>query len=226
MIRSGHIANRDWIDQEIGWKLENGQQTYDFYPKKSIKDTRPLCGVMAVSEIERNSEIDIETSIKSFLYCSDYLHEFRLQIIAYLGELVAIQRGRGKLTEATFKPYMYGSYSEEIRETLYDIEDQLTAELDYHQGRATIKYKYEDRPNIGERDLKLIREICDSTKNLTNDELKTWCKGTYLYKTTPYDSHMKFEDYQEEFENGNEEIDSDIMDDFPELLRETRNRTV
>lgn len=173
---------------------------------------------MAVSEATGGPRIDVESSIKGLLYFYPYLHEYRLQILIYMSDLVAIHRGLGKLTGATFRPYMHGSYSDEVRETLHEIEDQLEMELDYHHGKATMKYKYNTKPDLANEEIGVIEDIFRATEDYSNNDLKKWCKNTYLYESTPYGTAMNFEDYQNKVENSNEEAMEDITGEFPELL--------
>lgn len=173
---------------------------------------------MAVSEAAKNPRIDVESSIKALLYFYPYLHEYRLQMLVYMSDLVAIHRGLGKLTEATFRPYMHGSYSDEVRETLHEIENQLEMELDYHHGKATMKYKYDSEPDLADEETELIEDIFRSTENCSNNDLKKWCKNTYLYESTPYGAAMDFEDYEDKVNNDNKRVRKDISKEFPELL--------
>ncbi len=76
----------------------------------SLRETLPQPN----QTLEVDSEIDDKEVVKGFLERYRYLHEYRIQKLVYLAEVVSVyERGR-RLTELEFKPYMYGAYADDL----------------------------------------------------------------------------------------------------------------
>lgn len=172
---------------------------------------------------ERDAD-SLEAILRDFLRHHKYLHEFRLQKLVYILDLVTSLKEDGKrATDADFKPYMYGSYSDSLRDTLNGLEGELPTEQDWLYGKVVTKYLGADHPRVNDGNPDgysqyedLIEKIREATAGISNDDLENWSKESWLYENTDYDSEMNFE----EVEKHEEEIREDLLDMFPELKDE------
>lgn len=158
---------------------------------------------------------DIKRIIRELLERYDFLHEFRIQKLVYLADLVSkIERGE-RLTEADFKPYMYGSYSEEIRDTLQELEEEVPNEPDYQYGNVTTKYTGSGGgETVSSDDIEeIIERVKKATSGWSSEELGDWSKESWLYENTDYGSDMNFD----RIESLREEIAAELNEKFPEL---------
>lgn len=172
---------------------------------------------------QESEEVALEDVLVGFLSKYDFLHEYRLQKLVYAAELLYTEENDGEqLVNAEFKPYMYGSYSERLAETLDEIDNRenVVARPDVHHGKRTEAYKF---TGTGDGDLPesvgdLVERLHEATKSMTNEELAQWSKDSWLYQETDYDTPMDFTDYAEKEDQG--EINSDIESEFPEAKSE------
>ena len=159
--------------------------------------------------------VEIEDVIQAFLQEHDYLHEFRLQKLIYLAELVHGQLEENRLVEdVEYKPYMYGSYSEDVSDKLEDLDDELESLPDYQHGKMTKRYIASDE-SLGSIEDEIAKEIIKAVSDVTSSkrsvDLEKWSKSTSLYEETPYDQPMNFEDMD------TEDFVEDVLNEFPEL---------
>lgn len=180
---------------------------------------------MSEQESQEETEVDTEELLVGFLSNYDFLHEYRLQKLAYAAELLHAEESDDNetLVGAEFKPYMYGSYSETVAEALdgIDTREDVVVRPDFHHGKRTEAYRFtdegdtDDLPDDAE---KIVDQLHGATKSMTNEELAEWSKESWLYRETDYDEPMDFTEYAEKVEEG--EIDSDIESRFPEAKQE------
>lgn len=119
-------------------------------------------------------------------FCSDC----RVHNLVYLAEILHLERKGQRITNLSFKPYRYGVYSEDIRRIL-DSQD-------------TLDVKQQEFKHLSELVVNLTRYISD-------EELISWVKSTYLFKNTSYDDNICFNDYIEY-------LDSDNISDWKKLV--------
>lgn len=172
---------------------------------------------------QESEEVTLEDVLVGFLSKYDFLHEYRLQKLVYAAELLYAEENDGEqLVNAEFKPYMYGSYSERLAETLdnLDTHEDIVARPDVHHGKRTEAYKFTGAGDGGlpENVGNLVQRLHEATKSMTNEELAQWSKESWLYQETDYDTPMDFDDYAEKEDRG--EINSDIESEFPEAKSE------
>ena len=169
---------------------------------------------------------DLQAAIGELIEEFEFLHEFRIQKLLYIADLVAqLERGE-RITDADFKPYMYGSYSEEISNTLSQFEDEQKVEYspDYQYGDVTTKYTNlidgADLTLSDEGVESILRRVKNATEGWTSQDLGEWSKESWLYKNTSYGSEMDFDRLEpvrttvvEELESTFDGLDIDIKDD-------------
>jgi len=173
-----------------------------------------------IEEVEIREEVKPEDIIQEFLRHNRFLHEYRLQKLIYLLELLSIEENGERVTNLEFKPYMYGSYSEELSNTLEKMirEDEVEIQPDMHRGKVTkaIMQKEDSDNDIPQDIRERISKVQNSIEKISNDELANWSKNSWLYKNTDYDDEMEFIDYSHLISS--DKSQSDIRRRFPELV--------
>ncbi|WP_396611596.1 hypothetical protein ACH9L7_15560 [Haloferax sp. S1W] len=147
---------------------------------------------------DTESEVmSIEDAIRGFLNEYEYLHEFRLQKLLYIAEMINSVSKENRLTDAEFKPYMYGSYSEDLSDTLENLDEsgEIPSEPDWQYGKTATKYLgTADQQAEHEIDHNnLFQEIREALKGVTSEDLGKWSKETFLYENTDFGSEMRFD---------------------------------
>lgn len=177
--------------------------------------------VMSEQGSQKETEVDTEELLVGFLSNYDFLHEYRLQKLAYAAELLHAEESDNNipLVGVGFKPYMYGSYSESVAETLdgIDSREDVVVRPDFHHGERTEAYRFTDEGDTGDLPQHaedIVDRLHEATKSATNEELAEWSKESWLYCETEYDEPMDFEEYGQKVDD--DEIDSDIEAAFPE----------
>ncbi|MFC5365796.1 SocA family protein [Salinirubrum litoreum] len=145
--------------------------------------------------------VSLDEVIRGFINTNEYLHEYRLQKLVYLAELLSLRdRDWIRLTTADFKPYMYGAYSDELSERLDELKHEFSTKADTHHGKVVTAYTSPDSdPNLDDDILKLIEEANQMVRNgrFSNEELAEWSKSTLLYEYFPFGEKMDFSKYGE-----------------------------
>lgn len=181
---------------------------------------------MSEQESQKKTGVDLEDLLVGFLSNYDFLHEYRLQKLVYAAELLhAEEEGGDPLVGAGFKPYMYGSYSERVADTLDAIDSRrdIVVRPDFHHGKRTDAYRFDggDTPDLPDHAEDIVDRLHEATKSVTNEELAEWSKESWLYRETDYDEPMDFAEYAAKVDEG--EIDSDIESRFPKAKRGTES---
>lgn len=163
------------------------------------------------------ADSQLKQAIKGFLNKYEFLHEYRLQKLIFMADLLSVEKREERITEADFMPFMYGSYSEDIGDALEELEEEgdIRAKADMHHGKVTTAYFGEDinEDEISSEIEDIVTEVHDVTKDKSNEELANWSKETWLYNNTPYAEKMDFEEYQRRIDSGI--LESDIETNFP-----------
>ena len=166
------------------------------------------------SENEQYEPEDLKEVIREFLGHYSYLHEFRIQKLVYLLDLLSTLENNHRITDADFKPYMYGSYSEDIRDTLGELSSEIETELDLQHGEITTKYLgNSDGGAVRQETKELIERVVETADGEKNTDLGKWSKDTWLYKSTEYGRQMNFE----RLKSKRRDIIEDLGDQFPDL---------
>ncbi|ELZ35186.1 type II toxin-antitoxin system antitoxin SocA domain-containing protein [Halorubrum distributum] len=164
-------------------------------------------------------ETALEDLIRGFLSKYKFLHEYRLQKLIYFAELFATESKDSRLTEADFKPFMYGAYSEDVSEKLEEMESEpdVATKTDMHHGKTVTAYLGQDidESDVDPDAMDIISQVHPSTQSESNEDLAQASKQSWLYQETPYSSEMDFDEYREKLDDG--EINSDIDRFFPDL---------
>lgn len=166
---------------------------------------------------EDGGDVPIADVIRGFLDNYDHLYEFRLQKLVYVAELVHWLDEGDRLTDADFKPYMYGSYSEAVGKTLQSLEEEIPHETSRKYGNITTKYKNpgSDSSASAGGHQQLLEAVADATRDAETADLEDWSKQSWLYRNTEYDSEMDFEDIDEK--GAREQVREELLNAFPKL---------
>lgn len=182
-------------------------------PDIKVSDAKPLDGVIDLEasediDLEDTENVNLEEIVKWFLNQYKYLHEYRLQKLIYLAELIAIELDGSRLTSVDFKPYMYGSYSEELPDTLDGLKGEITVKPDMHHGKSVSVYRYNGDANIASKSVKTILEGANKiSRSKSNEELAKWSKESWLYENTSFGETMNFDRYRQRLESDSAESD-------------------
>lgn len=161
-----------------------------------------------------------------FLEQNEFLHEYRMQKLIYIADLVSeLKKGHEKrITNADFKPYMYGTYSEDVRDELQDLSDRgdINCQLERKNGNITKRYSEKDRRNKSDSDRmdsktasinKILEEVNKATFGQSNDDLGEWSKESWLYRNTEYGTEIDFD----KVHRAEKEAKKELIDQFPQL---------
>lgn len=176
----------------------------------------PDIGLIGMSNEPHRTDFEaLKEVIKEFLSKYRYLYEIRVQKLVYYGELYCLENYGRRLTSAEFKPYMYGSFSEDVRKALRELD--LPTERTYKNGSETVKYlSYGvSSGEISDEKAEIISRIHQLTKNKSTDELAQMSKDSWLYENEEFDEPMNFERYKEEFDLPREEGEGLYDEDAP-----------
>lgn len=165
-------------------------------------------GAMTLQEIlpqpNRTFEVDSDVKdkevVKGFLERYRYLHEYRIQKLLYITEVVSVYERGKRLTEFDFKPYMYGAYSDNLPQLLERLAEdgEVKTKKDTHHGKKTTAYMSVDESGkeisatLPKEVENIIERVHRATKSMSNEELAKWSKETWLYQEEGYGEPMDF----------------------------------
>ena len=142
---------------------------------------------------------EIKEIVKEFLSNYRYLHEFRIQKLMYFAELYTIDNYEQRLSDATWKPYMYGSFSEDVRTAVQRLEEgnEVDTETVRRDGSKTTKYiGYGiSGGDISKAKKLIVNRVHQQFKSKSNDELGDESKESWLYQDQKFDTPMDFGKY-------------------------------
>lgn len=160
------------------------------------------------TQSQKGPSDNLRLLIEGLLEEHNFLHEYRLQKLVYLAELLYAERTDGdNLTDANFKPYRYGAYSEDVKKKLKEISKnpEIKAEYNRKYGNDTCTYKPNNlNKNLPKEINELIEVVLNLSRHVSNEDLAKWSKSTYLFKETDYDDEMNFKDYIDYLRDNNE----------------------
>lgn len=167
---------------------------------------------------EVNRVDGLKEIIKGFLEKYRYLHEYRLQKLIYIAELVSLLEQDERLTSLRYKPYMYGSYADNLPDALEDLQSEIDTKTDLHHGEVTTAYLGKGvKADLTSETQDIIDRVHQVTASKSNDELGEWSKETFLYQSTEYGKPMRFHRI---LQQSNEKIRAELENEFPELFQE------
>lgn len=158
----------------------------------------------------REASVSVEDLIRGFLGTHRFLHQYRIQKLIYLAELMYSEKHEKPLTKSQYKPYMYGAYSEDVDDVLSNMkrDPSVESESQYRYGDRKTTYKSSSvDPDLDSEVEELVRIVTDLTRSMSSDEIAEWSKSTYLFDETDYDERMEFRDYVHAIKNGEIEPD-------------------
>jgi uncharacterized phage-associated protein len=145
--------------------------------------------------------------VKEFIGKYQYLYEKRIQKLVFYGEIYCLINFERRLTEATFVPYMYGSFSEDIRKALEDLEaeNEVPTKTDLVRGKEVTKYIGDvSGGNLDNRAKAVVDRIHKKTRNQSTEELAQCSKQNWLFEETDYGESMNFAKFLKELEQCSE----------------------
>lgn len=158
--------------------------------------------------------VSLREIILAFLEEHRFLHEYRLQKLVYLAELLSIKNSGQRLTNAEFKPYMYGAYSKDVSKALEDLESEAEVPtfVDSRHGKVTKAFKGRgEKTDLDEGTLSIVDSVVNITRRKSNEELADWSKSTWLFENTPYGDNMDMLKYETNFTDKLEEDLEDLL---------------
>jgi len=138
---------------------------------------------------------ELQEVIREFLGKYRYLYEFRVQKLVYFADLYALDNYEKRLTDAEWKPYYYGSYSETVSKALeaLDVESKTVT----RRNRETTKYigHYVSGGDLPSGKKAIIDRVHRQYKSVSTEELGTKSKETWLYEEGTDGEPMDFDGY-------------------------------
>ena len=180
----------------------------------------------STSENEVGQEVSLKEIIQAFLQHNRFLHEFRLQKLIYIADLVSKMKNgdSNRLTNADFRPYMYGSYSEKVRRTLDELkeENELPHKRDRQYGKITTVYLGSGHHSVSQNEMEvqlqndgeeIVEAVSEAVRDWSSEDLGDWSKSSWLYQNTPYEEEMNFD----RLDQVRTEVREDLIETFPSL---------
>jgi len=162
---------------------------------------------------------EVREVLKEFLSKYKYLYEIRLQKLVYEAELYTLANYDARLTNAEFKPYIYGTFSETVRKALSSLD--VEKEVVTRDGEKTRKYLSYGVSGGDLSDLKkdIISSVHTRTKSTSTSELASNSKESWLYQNQEFGESMDFHEYwKSELEGVDKEDRGRYDPNAPELI--------
>lgn len=169
---------------------------------------------------------ELKDVIVYLVYCCDLLHlpEYAIQKLIFLAEIESYKTTGTRLTEADFKSYAYGPFSQDIRNALQQLRDDSRVRFRHHCTLSKRAYvgveatlQTTEVPNISQEKLSILEAICKKWGSKRPEEMVRHIYRTYIYASTPYDHYYEFEKITRELVD--EKIDEDEVANS-EMLKE------
>mgnify|MGYP006284491345 CR=1 FL=1 len=130
------------------------------------------------------SVIDTETEkniLHEIISKHDYIHEFRIQRIVYLSDIIWYLKNNQRMTTFDYKFFKKGVFSSEMRNLLEELDERdIKTFSDFRVGNET--YIYVERDDISCIENETVRETIELaigvTKEVSASELDSWSKET------------------------------------------------
>jgi len=176
----------------------------------------PLSAKTTLSEpaLKRVKEV-----IREFLAQPEYdeLYETRLQKLIFYTEVYCILHYGHRLTEAEYRPYMFGAFSPDVRHALNNLDD-IKKRRTIKNGNRTVAYRCSEKSDWLDEDTKcIIRRTHLSARRKSTDELAQFSKESYLFENTEYDPPMKFTEFEEALDE-HPDIRKELLSQMPEKV--------
>lgn len=140
--------------------------------------------MLALSE-ERNGEASprVMTVITEFLRHADSLFAVELQKCIFYGEFYCINVYGGTLTDAEYKPYMYGAYSQNIRNSIDRLEEEgkVETKAGMRKGKRDTRYVFSEPYCEQEWLGTVVSDIWRQASEYSLDDLTDFSKNNEAY---------------------------------------------
>jgi len=123
--------------------------------------------------------------------------KIRLHKFVFFGDLYSLHWHGGRLTDADFKAYDYGAFSEDIQDLLDELEESGEAQTTKSPSGRGKQYHNTRAPKLSREKQEIVDEVWVELRDLGDKELGQLSKGTWLYENTPYDEKMDWEEYRQ-----------------------------
>jgi uncharacterized protein YwgA len=184
---------------------------------------------MTPNPAERTDFEELKEILKEMLHHLDFAYNYRLQKLVFYGDIWCLQNFGKRLTDASFKPYNYGSYSDDVAEALDELVEEGEVEFKTEMKQDGPTREYQSHPDGGQLSSakkEIIKQILDETSGLSTEELAQFSKQTWLFNNTEEGELMDFEFYAENVVLSGEEVegiseqdeDPVNVDDFESLI--------
>jgi uncharacterized protein YwgA len=184
---------------------------------------------MTPDQAERADFEELKEVIKEILRQLNFAYNYRLQKLVFYGDIWCLQNYGKRLTDASFKPYNYGSYSEDVADALDGLAKDGEIEYEKTMKPDGPTRKYQNHPEGGKLSSakkEIIKQILDETAGLSTEELAQFSKQTWLFNNTEEGEPMDFEFYAENVVLSGPEVeglceqdeDPVDVDDFESLI--------
>jgi len=174
---------------------------------------------MSPKSAERTDFEELKEIIKEVLHQLDFAYNYRLQKLIFYGEIWCLQNFGKRLTDASFKPYDYGGYSDDVADALDELveADEIEYEIRMKPDGPTKEYQsHSEGGELSSVKKEIIKRILDETSALSTEELAQFSKQTWLFKNTKKGETMDFGFYVENVVLSGSEIgDLAEQDDEP-----------
>jgi uncharacterized phage-associated protein len=169
------------------------------------------------TEINEEDFEELQEIIKEFLGKYRYLYEFRIQKLVYFAELYALDNYEKRLTDAKWKPYYYGCYSETISQALEALDVDSKAVT--RRNRETTKYigHYVSGGDLPSGKKAIIEHVHQRYKSVSTEELAARSKETWLYEEGTDGEPMDFDSYLEQINQIPKEQRREYDSDAPKI---------
>lgn len=123
--------------------------------------------------------------------------KLRLHKFVFFGDLYSLHWYGGRLSDADFKAYDYGAFSEDIQALLSELEEVGEVQTTPSPSGRGKQYHNTRPPKLSREKQEIINEVWQNLRSISDDDLEQFSKGTWLYENTPYDEQMDWEAYRE-----------------------------
>lgn len=147
---------------------------------------------------DRTDFEELKEILKEFLHQMDFAYNYRLQKLVFYGDIWCLQNFGKRLTDASFKPYTYGSYSDDVIEALDELAEEGEIEFKIVSKQDGPTREFQNHPEGGELSSAkkaIINQIHQETLGLSTEELAQFSKQTWLFQNTEEEQPMDFEYY-------------------------------
>lgn len=155
---------------------------------------------MTSDSSDRTDFDELKQILKEILHQLDFAYEYRLQKLVFYGDIWCLQNFGRRLTDASFKPYNYGSYSDDVTDALDELADE--GEISYEEvtksdGPTRQYLSHPEGGRLSSAKREILKRILDETGGLSTEQLAQFSKQTWLFDNTEQGEPMDFEFYAE-----------------------------